>query len=317
MKIVVTDGYTINPGDLSWEWLEELGDCVVYERSTYEENLERCKDAEIAVTNKVVFDRKAIDKLGRLECICEMATGYNNIDIEAAKERGIVVMNVPAYSTDSVVQMVFAHLLELTQNVGNHSRGVHEGRWSESKDFCYWDFPLIELSGKTIGIIGFGRIGKAVARIANAFGMRVLVCQRHKAEIEGFEIRQVELDRIFSESDVVSLHCPLTTETESIVDGRRLAMMKKSAFLINTGRGPLVNEKDLADALNTGRIAGAGLDVLSKEPPDEDNPLLHAKNCFITAHIGWATVASRKRLMAVVVENVRSFIRGEMRNVVV
>lgn len=245
-----------------------------------------------------------------------MATGYNVVDIEAANERHIPVTNVSEYGTKSVVQMVFALLLEMTQHVAYHAETVRNGRWATSQDFCYWDKPLIELHGLTMGIVGFGRIGRAVDRVARSFGMRVLVNDIETFESGILDIEFIGLDELFTKSDVVSLHCPLTPESQGLVNAERLALMKRMAFLINTGRGPLVNEFDLAEALNTGKIAGAGLDVLSVEPPTSDNPLFKAKNCFITPHIAWATLAARKRLMYVVVDNVRAFLRGEYRNVV-
>jgi len=316
MKIVVIDGYTLNPGDLSWDALKRLGDCDIYERSTPEEKMVRCKDADIVVTNKVVFDKQTIEVLPELKCISVTATGYNVIDIEAAKERRIVVTNVATYGTQSVAQMVFALLLELTQHVGYHSQTVHEGRWVKSDNFCYWDFPLVELANLTMGIIGCGRIGLATANIAKAFEMKVLAYDVNVEHLAGKDIEIVDMDTIFVESDVVSLHCPLLPETQELINKDSLAKMKKSAFLINTSRGPLVNEQDLANALNSGQIAGAGLDVLSIEPPNEDNPVLKAKNCYITPHIAWATRSSRARLMKTTIENVETFIKGQPKNVV-
>jgi glycerate dehydrogenase len=315
MKIVVTDGATLNPGDLSWERLEKLGECEIYERTAPEETVPRCTGADVVVTNKVVFDRRIIESLPDLKCISVTATGYNIVDTEAAREKDIVVMNVPEYGTQSVAQMVFAHLLELTQHVGHHSRTVHEGRWSACDNFCYWDYPLIELAGLTMGIIGFGRIGRKTAQLAQTFGMKVLAYDP-VSQVDEEGVGSVELERLFSESDVVSLHCPLTPETEGLVNRERLSRMKESAFLINTSRGPLIDEQDLADALNSGRIAGAGLDVLSTEPPTADNPLLSAKNCHITPHIAWATRSARERLMTAAIENVEAFIKGAPRNVV-
>ena len=316
MKIVITDGYTLNPGDLSWDQLQALGDCDIYERSTYEENLLRCADADIAVTNKVIFDKETIDALPNLKCIAVTATGYNVIDTDAAKQRGIAVCNVPTYGTDSVAQMVFALLLELTLNVGDHSKTVHEGKWSGSDNFCYWDHPLIELSGLTFGIVGYGRIGQAVAKIATAFGMKVLAYDLFKPKSLDENIDFADLDTIFKNSDVISLHCPLTSDNTGFINAKRLEMMKPSAFLINTSRGPLINEQDLANALNSNTIAGAALDVLSIEPPKPDNPLFTAKNCFITPHIAWATRSARQRLMSVTVSNIKAFINGSPENVV-
>ena len=315
MKIVVLDGYTMNPGDLSWGDLERLGECTVYDRTPPEEVLARAAEAEIILTNKVPMDRERLARLPALKYIGVLATGYNIIDTQAARERGIVVTNVPAYSTRSVAQLVMALVLELAHHVGHHARTVREGRWTASKDFAYWDYPLVELEGLAMGIVGFGQTGRAVADLARAFGMRVLVHTRSpKPPQEG--VRFVDLESLLRESDVVSLHCPLTPETEGLVNAGRLALMKPTAFLINTSRGPVVNERDLAEALHTGRIAGAGLDVLSTEPPKADNPLLAAKNCFITPHIAWATRAARERLMKAVVENVRAFLAGRSQNVV-
>ncbi len=316
MKIVVLDGYTLNPGDLSWEELEELGSCSVYERTDAELTVERAKDAEIVLTNKTVLSAEVIEQLERVRYIGVLATGYNVVDVEAARKRGVPVTNVPAYGTESVAQMVFAHLLNLTQHVGHHSETVREGRWSECPDFCYWDRPLIELEGLTMGIIGLGRIGKAVARLAQAFGMKVIGydVERVSELPEGF--RMVGLEDVFRLGDVVSLHCPLTPETEWLVNKERLSLMKATAFLINTSRGPLVDETALAEALNDGDIAGAGLDVVASEPPAGDNPLLKAKNCHITPHIAWATRAARERLFRAAVENVAAFLNGRGQNVV-
>ena len=316
MKIVVVDGYTLNPGDLSWEQLKTLGPCQIYDRTPKDEVLTRCKNAEIVITNKVVFDRNLINSLPKLKYIGVLATGYNVIDIQAAQDKGIIVTNVPIYGTDSVSQMVFALLLELTQNVGYHSHTVYQGRWSKSEDFCYWDYPMIELVGLTMGIVGFGRIGATTAKLAKAFGMKVLVYDIMQPKDLDSDIKFVDLNTIFLDSDVISLHCPLTPQTQELINAERLAIMKESTFLINTSRGPLVNEQDLADALNTGRIAGAGLDVLSTEPPGPDNPLLPAKHCFITPHIAWATRAARARLMNTAIENVKAFLQCKGENVV-
>lgn len=314
MKIVVTDGYTLNPGDLSWSKLEALGQCSIYDNSTYEENLKRCQGAEIAVTNKVVFDHKAISQLPDLKFISVTATGYDIIDIAAARNAGIVVSNVPSYAAESVAQMTFALLLELTQNVGHHSQTVHEGKWSKCGNFCYWDYPLIELSGLTMGLVGYGRIGKSVARIALAFGMNVLAFDP-VAEIQDENVQSVDMDHLLSQSDVVSLHCPLTRENKGMINKSRIALMKSSALLINTSRGALINETDLADALDNNKIGGAALDVLAKEPP-RDNGLLKARNCFITPHISWATRSARSRLMNTTVENITAFLKGQPVNVV-
>lgn len=315
MKIVVTDGATLNPGDLSWDALGALGAYTVHPRSSPEENLERCREADAVITNKVVFDKSVILALPRLRYIGVAATGYNIVDTQAATERGVVVTNVPTYGTLSVAQMVFAHLLELAHHVGHHDRTVHEGRWAASRDFCYWDYPLIELAGLTLGVVGCGRIGEATARLAEAFGMKTQGYDPGAA-VPGSGLRRVDLDTLFATSDVVSLHCPLTPESRELVNSTTLGRMKKTAFLINTSRGPLVNERDLADALSTGRIAGAAVDVLSTEPPRPDNPLLAAPNCIITPHIAWATHAARGRLLDATVDNLRAYLAGKPTNVV-
>ena len=315
MKIVVLDGYTLNPGDLSWDELKALGECEVFDRTPPDQTVARAKDAEIALTNKTVLDGKVLGQLPKLRYAGVLATGYNVVDVPAARERKIVVTNVPAYSTSSVAQMVFAHLLELTHHVGHHAQSVREGRWTASADFAYWDFPLIELSGLTMGIVGYGRIGRETATVARAFGMKVLAARRARKP-ETDEVEFVPLDELFRRSDVISLHCPLTPETKGLVNAQRLELMKPTAFLINTSRGPVVDEPALADALNSGRIAGAGLDVLAVEPPPPTHPLLKAKNCQITPHIAWATRAARERLMKTAVDNVRLFLAGGRVNVV-
>jgi len=320
MKIVVLDGYALNPGDLSWEGFENLGDCAVYERTPKELLMERAAGAEVLLTNKVLLGHAEMARLPQLRYIGVLATGYNVVDIGAAREAKITVTNVPAYSTASVAQMVFSLLLEMTQQVGHHSRLVREGRWTASPDFCFWDRPLVELEGLTLGVVGFGAIGRRVASLGRAFGMEVLVHTGHpeiyRDTAEGREVNFVGLDELFERSDVVTLHCPLTEATREMVDRRRLALMKPGAYLINTGRGPLVDEAALAEALNAGRLAGAGLDVLSAEPPPADNPLLTAANCIITPHIAWASRAARARLMETAVGNLAAFIEGKPRNVV-
>ena len=308
MNIVVLDGYTLNPGDLSWDALRELGSCEIYDRSAPDEIVPRSTSAEIVLTNKVKLNGEYISSVPTLKYIGVTATGYNIVDVAAARERKVIVTNVPTYGTQSVAQMTFALLLELTQHVGHHAQTVREGRWTRSPDFCYWDYPLIELDGLTLGIIGFGRIGKMVGQLAEAFGMKVLTYSRKQPV--------AEMETLFRRSDIISLHCPLTPQTEHLVNEKRLAWMKPTAFLLNTSRGPLIDESALAKALNEGRIAGAGLDVLAVEPPTADNPLLRAKNCLITPHIAWATRAARSRLMEAVVENVRAFLAGESKNVV-
>jgi len=314
MHIIVTDGATLNPGDLTWEGLGAFGSYEVYPRSTPAETLERCRDAEAVITNKVVFDRAVIAALPKLKYIGVTATGYNIIDVAAAAERGIVVTNVPTYGTASVAQMVFALLLELTQHVGHHAATVREGRWSRCDNFCYWDFLLIELADLTLRIVGCGRIGQATARLADAFGMKVIGYDAFP--FTSGLIAPVSLDELLARSDVVSLHCPLTPDTQGLINAARLARMKPSAFLINTSRGPLVNERDLADALNAGRLAGAAVDVLSTEPPKPDNPLLTAKNCVVTPHIAWATRSARQRLLQTSLDNLGAFIAGQPQNVV-
>ena len=316
MRIVVLDGYTTNPGDLSWAELESLGPCMVYDRTPPLEIVARAADCEIVLTNKAPLSREIIGRLPLLRYIGVLATGYNVVNVEAARQRGIPVANVPDYATPSVVQMVFAHLFNLTQHAAEHGRGVAAGRWTGSPDFCYWDFPLVELAGLTFGLVGFGRIGRAVARVAQAMGMNVIAYDVTRPADGSDHVRFVTLPELFRESDAISLHCPLTRETRHLVNAQRLSWMKPTAFLINTSRGPLVDEPALAKALDTGRIAGAGLDVLSVEPPPADNPLLAAKNCCITPHIAWATTAARKRLLDVAVANVRAFLAGNPQNVV-
>jgi len=315
MNIVVLDGYTLNPGDLSWDGLQSLGPCAIYDRTLPAEVARRAADAEILLTNKTELTGGQIRNLPRLKYIGVLATGTNVVDLAAARVRGIPVTNVPAYGTKSVAQMTFALLLELAHHAGHHARTVREGRWTHSADWSYWDFPLIELDGLTLGVVGFGRIGRAVGELGAAFGMRVLACDP-TAKAAMPIVRFVELAALFRESDVVSLHCPLTPQTANLVNAQRLAMMKPTAFLLNASRGPLVDETALADALNSGRIAGAAVDVLSQEPPPADNPLLAARNCTITPHLAWATRAARTRLMKIAVENVHAFLQGRPQNVV-
>jgi glycerate dehydrogenase len=317
MKIIVLDGHAANPGDLSWDEFSRLGKLEVFDRTAKEQIIARLQGATVALTNKAVIDRAVISALPDLRFIGVTATGYNIVDIAAARERGIVVCNVPEYSTQDVTQAVFALLLELTNRTGHHAETVRAGKWSKSPDFCYWDYPPIGLSGLTLGIIGFGRIGRAVARIGQAFGMKILATRRNiAATAEADGIRYVELDTLVRESDAITLHCPLTPETTRLVNAQFLAKMKPTAFLINTARGGLVDEAALADALNHDRIAGAGLDVLSSEPPLPDNPLLSAKNCIITPHIAWATKTARIRLLQVTADNIRAWLNGKPQNVV-
>ena len=315
MKIVVLDGHTLNPGDLSWNGLEALGDCTVYDRTPPGLVVGRAREAAVVLTNKTVLDADTIAQLPELKYIGVLATGFNVVDIDAARQRGIPVTNVPAYSTRSVAQATFALLLELVQHVGHHAQTVRDGRWCASPDFCYSDTPLVELDGLTIGLIGYGSIARVVAATARSFGMRV-IAHRRSDQPAADGVRLIDLESLLRESDVVSLHCPLTAENHRLLDAPRLALMKPGAFLINTARGPLIDEQALADALNTGRLAGAGLDVLAVEPARPDNPLLTARNCVITPHIAWATGAARRRLMDVVVANVRAFLAGTPENVV-
>jgi glycerate dehydrogenase len=312
MKIVVLDGYTTNPGDISWAPIEAVGSLTVHERTPPGEIVARAADADVVLTNKAVVGRAAIEVLPDLKYIGVLATGYNCVDTAAARERGIPVCNVPEYSTPNVVQATFALLLELTNHVGHHAETVRAGRWSACPDFCYWDGDLVELAGLTLGIVGYGRIGQGVAAVGRAFGMKILAHRR----TPGGDPECVDLETLLGESDVVSLHCPLTPDTKELIDARRIGLMKPSAFLLNTSRGALVNEADLAAALNAGRLAGAGLDVLTVEPPPASNPLLAAKNCIITPHVAWATRNARRRLLEITAGNLRAFAAGTPRNVV-
>ena len=317
MKIVILDGYTLNPGDLSWEPLKELGEVTVYERTAPKDVCQRAEGAEVVFTNKVVLDEAVLEKLPSLKYIGVLATGYNVVDVAAAARKGIVVTNIPAYSTSSVAQMAFAHILNIVQRVGYYAQEVSNGKWSRQADFSFWDAPLHELDGKKIGIIGFGNTGRATARIAVGFGLDVYAYTSKSAmELPADVHKCPSMDELFRKCDIVSLHCPLTETTRELVDARKLDLMKPSAILINTGRGGLVNEQDLADALNSGKIAAAGLDVLSSEPPRADNPLLKARNCFITPHQAWATKEARVRLMQLAVNNLKAFLEGKPVNVV-
>lgn len=318
MKIVVLDGYTLNPGDLSWEPLSNIGTVEIYDRTPADKVIMRAKGAEMLLTNKTVLSEDQLRSLPELKYVGVLATGFNVIDAPAARKLGITVTNIPAYSTDSVAQLVFALILEFCFHVQKHSDSVLQGNWCRSIDFSYREWPLIELASKTIGILGFGTIGKKTADIAASFGMNILACSRTKSDQsrrKNFRWADTA-EEIFRESDFLSIHTPLTSDTKGLVNTARLSLMKKTAFLINTSRGPVINEKDLADALNSGMIAGAGLDVLSSEPPSEDNPLLKARNCIITPHIAWATFEARSRLMDVAVENVRAYMSGTPVNVV-
>lgn len=316
MNIVILDGYTANPGDLSWGSLKELGEVTVYERTRREEIAGRAADADIVLTNKVVMDREMMALLPRLKYIGVLATGYNVVDIEAARERDIIVTNVPAYSTESVAQTVFAHLLTVTNRTEHYAQQNRQGRWAENMDFCYWDTELTELAGKTMGIVGLGHIGRRVAEIALAFGMQVKAMTSKKAEELPASIQKAELQSLLATADVVSLHCPLTEGTRHLIHRETLRLMKPSAILINTGRGPLVDDEALAEALNEGRLRAYCADVVTEEPPKADHPLLHAPNAFITPHIAWATVEARKRLLQTAIGNVEAFVNGHPVNVV-
>lgn len=315
MQIVVTDGYTLNPGDLDWSPLEALGAIQIYERSSEEELVNRCKEAEIILTNKCVFSEEVLDQLPKLKYIGLMATGYDNIDINAARSRGIIVSNARDYGSHTVAQHTFALILELTNHVGLHSRTVAED-WSQKEDFCYWKKPLIELNQKTLGIVGLGKIGSMVAIIAQSFGMKVIAYHKHPEKNFLEDVHFVTLEKLFQESDFISLHCPLKANNCEMVNKSLLNEMKPSAFLINTSRGGLINEQDLTEALNQEKIAGAGLDVLSQEPPPKDHPLLKAKNCIISPHNAWAAKESRQRVMDMIIDNLNNFLAGHPTNIV-
>lgn len=314
MKIVILDAYTVNPGDLTWHPLDDMGELIVYDRTLPEQVVERCKGAEVVLTNKVVLDAEILNQLPHLSYIGVLATGYNVVDLEVASRQSITVTNIPAYSTNSVAQMVWAHILNITNNVAHYATENSKGRWTNNKDFCYYDFTHTELAGKTMGIVGLGNTGMATARIAQAFGMKVIAYTSKTQLPEG--MTKVTLDELFQESDILSLHCPLTNETKGLVNRERLNLMKPSAILINTSRGPVVNEADVAEALNQGRIAAFGADVVSVEPIEASNPLLNAKNCFLTPHIAWATKEARQRLIDICVENVKAFVQDNPQNVV-
>ena len=315
MKIVILDGYSANPGDLSWKPLEDIGELTVYDRTKPEETIHRAKDAEIVLTNKVLIKRPEIEQLPKLKYIGVLATGYNVVDVEAAHEHGIIVTNVPAYSTESVAQMVFAHLLTVTNRTEHYAIQNRAGKWTANPDFCYWDTPLTELAGKTFGIVGLGNIGQRVAAIANAFAMNVIAYTSKSAEELPRFIGKRTLRELLAESDVLSLHCPLAPDTKHLINRQTLGLMKPSAILINTGRGPLVNDDDVAEALRGNRLRAFCADVLTEEPP-KANPLLKCENAFITPHIAWASNEARTRLIAVAINNVKSFIEGTPQNVV-
>lgn len=316
MKITVLDGYGMNPGDLSWKGLEELGDVTVYPRTSPDEVVERSRDAEILLTNKVVIGRETIAALPKLRYVGVLATGYNVVDVDAARGHGVTVTNVPAYSTDSVVQMTLSHILNITGRVAHYARLNREGRWSGNPDFCYWDTPLTELSGKTIGIVGLGNIGMKVASMARCLGMDVFALTGKDSATLPDGIQKTTLDGLLGVSDVLTLHCPLTEKTRNMINAETIGRMKHGAILINTGRGPLVDEQAVADALVSGQLGGYGADVMCSEPPSADNPLFSAPNAFITPHIAWATLEARQRLMDTAVANVRMFIAGNPQNVV-
>jgi len=317
MKIVVLDGYTLNPGDLSWDSLKTLGDCTIYDRTPAEKVVERIGNADVVYTNKTVLTKEVFEKTVNLRFVCVLATGYNVVDTEAAKAKGIIVCNIPAYSTDSVAQLACALMLELCHHVGAHNDAVKNGEWTRSDDFCFWKYPLIELAGKTIGLVGYGNIGQKVAHIALSLGMKVLYNTRSgNRKYEQTSVKYAELDELFAVSDIVSLHCPLQDGTKGLINRNSISQMKNGVFIINTSRGPLIAEEDLAEALNSGKVGGAAVDVVSSEPIKKDNPLLSAKNCIITPHIAWAPFESRIRLMNVAVDNLKKFLEGNPVNVV-
>ena len=307
MKIVILDGYTCNPNDLSWSMFEQLGELIVYDRTHPSQVLSRAKDADVLLTNKTVLDKEIINQLSNVKYIGVLATGYNVVDVAAAKEKGIVVTNVPGYSTVSVAQHVFSLLLEITSRVGHHDQTVKSGRWSRSDDFCYWDYPLMELAGKTFGVLGYGRIGRQTAVIAKAFGMNVIAFDRGRTNHDDI-VEKVSLTQLFERCDIISLHVPLSEDTREIINSNSLSKMKDGIILINTSRGPLINESDLADALRVGKVKAAGLDVLTQEPPANDNPLIPLDNCLITPHIAWAPIEARKRLLDIAADNLRKFL---------
>lgn len=316
MKIVVLDGYGVNPGDLSWEKLKQLGELTVYERTAPEDVVKRTEEADVVLTNKVVLSADVMNRLPKLKYIGVLATGYNVVDTEAARAHGVVVTNIPAYSTDSVVQMTFAHILNITNRVAHYARENREGKWVKSKDFCYWDTPLLELSGLTLGVVGLGNIGMKVARVARTLGMEVYAATSKSSSSLPEGIQKTTFKGLLGVCDVLTLHCPLTPDTRELVNAKTLQMMKRGAIVINTGRGPLVNENDVAEALRSGQLAAYGADVMCLEPPLADNPLLREPNAFITPHVAWATVDARKRLITIAVENIKAFIEGKPVNVV-
>lgn len=317
MKIVVLDGYALNPGDLSWEKLERIGEVTVYDRTSTEDIVERIGDAEIIYTNKTHLTKEILEVIKNVRFIGVLATGYNVVDIDTAKEKGIVVSNIPTYGTQSVAQFTMALLLEICHHVGEHSQEVKKGAWGRSKDFCFWNHPLMELTGKNIGLIGMGRIGQETAKVAQAFGLKILAYDAHpKKELETDTFKFVELDELFENSDIISLHCPLFESTKGIINKNNIAKMKDGVVIINTSRGPLIDENDLAEALNSGKVGSAAVDVLSVEPARDDNPLMTAKNCLITPHIAWAPLEARERLLNLAIKNLTAFLSGSPQNVV-
>ncbi len=316
MKIVVLDGYGVNPGDLSWDEMKQFGELSVYERTKPEEVLERAKDADVLLTNKVIISAKEINALPKLKYIGVLATGFNVVDIAVAKSKGIIVTNIPAYSTDSVAQMTFAHILNMTNRIEHYAEQNRKGRWSSNADFCYWDTPLHELSGKTLGLVGLGNIGMKVAKIAHTFGMDVFAFTSKNSASLPEGIQKTTMEGLFGISDILSLHCPLTDSTRELINKDSLKRMKKGALLVNTGRGPLVNEQDVAEALKSGQLGGYGSDVMCIEPPTADNPLFSAPNAYITPHIAWANYEARVRLMNIAVANIEAFVNGSPQNVV-
>lgn len=316
MKIVNLDAHTTNPGDLSWEQFKKYGEVTIYERTQQDQIIDRAKDADVLFINKCIITSEILDKLPKLKYVGLQSTGYNVIDCEAAKKKGIVVSNIPAYSTAAVAQLTFSFILQFTNKVAMHNEAVHNGEWCSCPDFCFWKAPLTELDSKVLGIIGFGSIGQRVANIANAFGMRVLVYTPHPNPEKFKNVSFVDFDTLCGEADFISCHCPLTPQTQGIINKNAIEKMKESVIIINTSRGPVINENDLADALNGGRIKGAGVDVLSVEPPKKDNPLLTAQNCIITPHIAWAALETRERLLSILEDNLEAFIEGHPQNVV-
>lgn len=317
MKIVVLDGFALNPGDLSWSSLENIGETIIYDRTRKEDIIKRVGDAEIIFTNKTLLLRDTLEQLPKVKYIGVLATGYNVVDIQAAKELGITVTNIPDYGTKMVAQYVFSLLLEICNHVGKHNEEVKKGEWFKSKDFCFWKYPLVELTEKKIGIIGMGRIGQEVTKIAQAFGMKVLAYSTRPNKANASEtLEYVDLDSLFARADIISLHCPLTEVTKGLINKISVEKMKDGVMIINTARGPLIVEDDLAEALKTGKVAAAAVDVLSTEPPKEDNPLIHTPNCIVTPHIAWASKEARERLMSIAVNNLINFLQGHPVNVI-